>query len=441
MDTIVALATPPGVSALAVLRLSGPDVLALIRPLLVRSPEWRPQQAVHLTLRKGAERLDDVVATYWQKPRSYTGEDILEISCHGNPLIAQKIMEALLLEGARVALPGEFTQRAFLNGKLDLTQAEAVMDVLSAATDEALQGAQAMQTGKLGASLHEARESLIAILAHLEAYIDFPDEDISPETGDLFFQRVDHLRRHLQQLLKTAPLGRILREGVRTVIVGEPNVGKSSLLNALLRENRAIVSAQPGTTRDTIEAECNLEGFRLRLLDTAGQRSTTDQVEEEGVRRAQEALSQAELILHVVEAPQPLPSTMATFQPHPGQRYIRVANKVDLGLHPDHQAQVAVTTQGPDGIRPLEEKILQVLQEEGRGSDCGWLTINARQEAALRKAEAALAKAEESMREKFPPELVSLDLRIALQAVGEVVGVVTEEDILDQIFKNFCIGK
>ncbi|PTY01514.1 tRNA uridine-5-carboxymethylaminomethyl(34) synthesis GTPase MnmE [Verrucomicrobia bacterium LW23] len=490
-DTIVALATPPGVSALAVIRISGPDAARLlgvltsqataVNPVLsvsadteeaaapsaaesgaapVRKP-WPAQRVRHVTLRHKGRLLDDVVAVMWLRPHSPTGEDVAEISCHGNPLIIKNIVTALLELGARAAEPGEFTQRAFLNGRMDLTQAEAVLDLIHAGTERALTGARAMKEGRLGRRMQEMRTALIDLLAHLEAYIDFPEEDIAPDTGDHFFSRIALARSEIRSLLATAPLGRVLREGALIAIVGAPNAGKSSLLNALLRENRAIISPTPGTTRDYLESECNIGGIAVRLVDTAGDRDTVDPVEAEGVRRAREIAAKADVILHVVEAHLPADGqggaadggaavrlSAADF-PH-AKAYIRVANKADLGRHPSHEAAAAgdtgtttlyISATSGEGLPALESAIEQALGAAKPDDDQGWLTVNARQEAALARADAALQEAEAAMREGAPPELVSVDLRGALHAIGEVVGLATTEDILDRLFKNFCIGK
>jgi tRNA modification GTPase len=447
-DTIIALSTPPGVSALAVIRLSGPDVISYTNALLESPRDWQPQRAVFVHLREGSGKdsrlLDEAVATYWKGPHSFTGEDTMEISCHGNPLIAQNILQAYIRLGARPAEPGEFTQRAFLNGRLDLTQAEAVLDIVHASTQRALSGAQAMKEGRLAEKLNQLRQQLIDLLAHLEAYIDFPDEDIQPDTGAAFLNRVEAMRKEVQTLLSTAPLGRILREGIATAIVGAPNVGKSSLLNALLRESRAIVSPIPGTTRDTIEAECNLRGFRLVLVDTAGQRETKDEIETEGVRRAQSAAGRAELILHVVEAPvAPKPFDAELAHSLEGKLYVRIANKADLGCELAHAGggAILVSTLTGAGLSELEDAIEKLLIGSQQPASTGWLTINARQEAALQRALAAFDRAATGLADKSAPELVSVDLRAALHEIGQIVGLSTNEDILDQLFKNFCIGK
>src|SRR5471030_2015963 len=267
-DTIVALSTPPGVAALAVIRLSGPESRAIIDRLVAAKVDGKPGRAVYRTLTHQGSTLDDVVLTFWQAPHSYTGEDTVEISCHGNPHIVENVLRACLELGARTARPGEFTQRAFLNDKLSLTQAEGLLDLLYAPTERALASARAMKEGRLGHALETVRAELVDLLSHLEASLDFAEEGIEPGVGPEFSARIEKVREKINQLIRTAPLDRILQEGALTVIVGEPNVGKSSLLNALLREDRAIVAPTPGTTRDLIEAPCNVRGLPLRLIDT-----------------------------------------------------------------------------------------------------------------------------------------------------------------------------
>lgn len=437
-DAIIALATPPGRSALAVIRLSGPGVLERTK-FLASVKVWRPRGVHHAILREGDRILDEVVISWWPEGASYTGEETIEISCHGNPLIFKSILEAYLKRGVRWARPGEFTERAFLNGKMDLTQAEGVLDLIHAGTDRSVRAAQAMREGRFGLHLLKMREQLIEVLAHLEAYIDFPEEDIRPETGSAFQERLNSIRTEMIRLLKTAPLGRRLREGVRTAIVGEPNVGKSSLLNALLREDRAIVSPTPGTTRDTIEASCQVRGLQLCLIDTAGQRETSDTIEKEGISRARRAMEEAELILQVVDASQPVPVEFPEVQP--GQFFLRVANKLDLGVVKGHEASVLVSARTGEGLDLLESKIESLLMGKEGSAEVDEFAINTRQEGALSEAQLCLENGLLAIEQGAPPELISVDLRSALDAIGEVVGKATNEDILDVLFQKFCIGK
>src|SRR5215469_16091580 len=299
-DTIAAISSPIGEGAVAVLRLSGPGALPLLSRVfrgVTSSAKFNPRRVVFGEIHDAAGKIDEVLVTYFRAPKSYTGEDVVEISCHGGVLVTRRVLDLLLAAGARMANPGEFTQRAFLNGKMDLTQAEAVMDLIRAQTELALRAANEQLAGRLGGELTEIRESLLTTLAHIEAYIDFPDEQIDPDTGKVLLDRILALENRLDRLLATADQGRVLRHGLRTVIYGAPNVGKSSLLNLLLGYDRAIVSEIPGTTRDTIEEVINVLGIPVRLIDTAGTRSSNDVLEKEGVRRTFQEVENADFVL------------------------------------------------------------------------------------------------------------------------------------------------
>lgn len=436
-ETIIALGTPPGIAALAVIRLSGPESRAMIDSLAAEKINWQPRRAVYRTLREKGKVLDDVVLTFWEAPHSYTGEETVEISCHGNPHIVEAILRACLSRGARTARPGEFTQRAFLNDKISLTQAEGLLDLLYAPTERALASARAMKEGKLGRELEKIRGELVDLLSHLEASLDFAEEGIEPHVGKDFLARVEKTRGQVEQLLRTAPLGRILQEGALAVIFGEPNVGKSSLLNALLHEDRAIVAPTPGTTRDWIEALCQIRGLPLRLVDTAGQRESNDPVEIEGARRARAILAQAQLLLHVVEAHQPyLPEKIECPKDIPA---LLVANKSDLGRHPSLPPEaIVISVRDRQGLDRLEEKIESALLA---GESDAVLTINARQGATLQRTASSLDRALESLRATCGLEVVAIELHDALHDLAEVIGETTSEDILTRLFQNFCIGK
>ena len=439
-DTIVALSTPPGVAALAVIRLSGPESHSIIARLVTVKVDATPGHAHYRTLAHEGRTLDDAVLTFWRAPHSYTGEDTVEISCHGNPHIVESIVRACLELGARAARPGEFTQRAFLNDKLSLTQAEGLLDLLYAPTERALASARAMKEGKLGEALEAMRAELVDLLSHLEASLDFAEEGIEPRVGEEFSQRVQKVRGQIGQLIRTAPLGRILQEGALTVIVGEPNVGKSSLLNALLREDRAIVAPTPGTTRDLIDAMCGVRGLPLRLIDTAGQRDSTDPVEIEGNRRARALLPKAQLLLHVVEAH--VPYVPAKIELPADVPQLLIANKADLGRDASLPADALfLSAKTGEGLDTLEKKIEAALLAGITDETETALTINARQDATLQRAGAALDRALEALRDSRGLEIVSIELRDALHELAEVIGETDNEDILTRLFQNFCIGK
>jgi tRNA modification GTPase len=444
-DTIAAVATPFGPGAIAVLRVSGTSAHVVAGRTLISGNE--AEIPVRKVMRaqvanKDGTILDDVLVTFFSGPASYTGEDSVEISCHGGVLVTQRILERLIDCGARAAQAGEFSLRAFLNGKMDLTQAEAVMDVISAQTDLALRSAQQQLAGRLGLVTETLRAELIEIVAHVEAHIDFPEEDIDPRTGAALVTRIEECEARIAKLLATAEQGRILREGVRTVIYGEPNVGKSSLLNVLLGYERAIVSAVAGTTRDTVEEVVNLAGIPVRLIDTAGVRRARDEIERHGVERTHRKLKEADLVLEVVDAsrrrqPGLTPEVLA------GRHYIRVLNKVDRGEHPSWKRQpgVRISCTSEIGIDTLLEAVRTELSlgVESWGQEA--VAVNARHQSCLRRARTALADAKRSLDSGESAEFGALELREALEAVGEIVGRVETEELLGAIFARFCIGK
>jgi tRNA modification GTPase len=441
-DTIAAISTPVGEGAIAVLRLSGPRAVEIADAVFrakVRASALAPRVQQFGVIRDGERKLDDVLLTVFRAPRSYTGEDVVEIACHGGVLVTRVILEVLLKSGARSAEPGEFTQRAFLNGKMDLTQAEAVMDLISAQTDLALRAASEQLEGRLGDRIRGLRESLIELLAHVEAFIDFPEEDIDPDTGEALMKKLDTVRSEIGSLLATAHEGRVLREGVRTVIYGAPNVGKSSLLNVLLGYERAIVSARPGTTRDVIEEVINLRGYPLRLVDTAGIRETSDEIEIEGMARTRRQVERADLVLHVVDASQPGEIESGAS----GPQSILVLNKCDLGEHGSWRGVegVRISCLKNAGIAELDDAIVARISG-GRAAHRDWtVAINARHQACLAKAGEYSDAARGAMVDGLSPEFVAEELRCALDAIGDVVGKADGDEILGKIFSTFCIGK
>jgi tRNA modification GTPase len=480
-DTIAAISTPVGEGAIAVLRVSGPEAVSLVARIFQGStaPEkMEPRRSYFGEIYDVTGVIDQVLLTIFRRPQSYTGEDLIEISCHGGILVTRKILSLLLNAGARSADPGEFTQRAFLNGKMDLTQAEAVMDLIRAQTELALRAANEQLAGHLGRELTKIQDQLLTTLAHIEAYIDFPDEGISPETGKMLFDRLEQTGASLARLIATADQGRILRHGLRTVIYGEPNVGKSSLLNLLLGYDRAIVSETPGTTRDTIEETINVRGIPVRLIDTAGKRSSEDSIEQEGIRRTELQLAQADLVLQVVDASLPdgneqkdqtspgrlkLPEatsgkaeTSASERERLGQsdneceegktdarNRILVLNKVDLGLHPDWEGSPGVrfSCRTREGEEALNQAIWDSVMIGGLSSQDFRIAISVRHQACLQKAITELEAAKSGLANNELPELISIELRGALDAIGDVIGRHDTEDLLGRIFSEFCIGK
>jgi tRNA modification GTPase len=451
-DTIAAIATPVGQGGLAIVRLSGPDAFtvadACFRPVGKSSlaPSLAPTHTIHFGNMVRQNRiLDEVLLAVLRAPRTFTRENTVEITCHGGLLPAKLVLEALLEKGARLAAPGEFTRRAFLNGRIDLAQAEAVADLIHSRTELALAAAHEQLAGKLSQRINFLRDDLMKTLAHIEAHIDFPDEDIAPETRENLIVRLQDSLVFIDQLLATANEGRILRQGLRAAIIGRPNVGKSSLLNQLLGHDRAIVSPLPGTTRDTIEETANIRGLPVVFIDTAGLRDTSDAIEREGIRRSRAALAEAELILHVLDASETLAAgdekLLSDFAP---KKRILLRNKTDLPTRlklPSGLSAIDICCLSGKGIEELKDAIKTMVWAGELQAGTWQVMINTRHQDALQRTRPAIERAAHALRHNLGLELAALDLRIATNAVGEIVGKTTTEDLLDTIFSQFCIGK
>ncbi|MEY5027218.1 MAG: tRNA uridine-5-carboxymethylaminomethyl(34) synthesis GTPase MnmE [Verrucomicrobiota bacterium] len=453
MDTIAAVSTAPGQGAVALVRVSGAGALGVASRVFRRAKGGaeglgnlegvEPRRAVFGGVWDGERKLDEVLLTYFCGPKSFTGEDVVEIACHGGTLLTRRILELVLRSGARLAEPGEFTQRAFLNGKLDLTQAEAVMDLIGAQSDLALRAAGEQLEGRLGEAIGAMREELLEVLAHVEAYIDFPEEDIAPDTGRALRGRLEGVGVRLERLLGTAQQGRVLREGARTVIYGAPNVGKSSLLNRFLGFERAIVSAQPGTTRDTLEEVVMLRGWPIRLVDTAGVRDTGDGVEAAGIGRTRRELERADLVLAVVDGSAPREGALLPEGVGLDGRVVLILNKADLGEHPSWEgvSGVRFSCVSGAGQEALDGEV-EARLSLGLGGTGEWrVAINARHQDCLRRALERLQAGLDAFGAGLSAEFVAEELRGALEAVGEVVGRADTEELLGKIFATFCIGK
>jgi tRNA modification GTPase len=462
-DTIAAISTPLGQGALAVIRLSGARSLAIADAVFRPAghdaplPSKAPSHTVHYgKIVQDGSTVDEVLLTVLRRPRTFTREDMVEFGCHGGVVVARMVLDTILRAGARLALPGEFTKRAFIHGRIDLAQAEAVMDLIHAQTELALAAAHEQLAGKLSQRINTLRDELLQTLAHLEAHIDFPDEDIAPDTFERLQDRLERAVGLMDQLLRTAHEGQVLRRGIRAAIVGRPNVGKSSLLNQLLGHERAIVSPIPGTTRDTIEETANIRGLPIIFVDTAGLRDSNDTLEREGVRRSQQALSKAELVLQVFDNSEPLHSDddlglcgsgdAQASELWPVRPRIVVRNKTDLPPRLELPAKlgcrtVDVSCQTGYGIETLKDAICEAIWGGEIRSDMVQVMINSRHQEALQRGRDAAILAFESLRSGATLELVAVDLRMAVNAVGEIVGKTSTEDLLDSVFSQFCIGK
>lgn len=452
-DTIAAVSTPPGEGAIGIVRLSGPRAIEIAQGIFVSSTGRRLDagrgRVFHGEIRDGARSIDEVLVHVMRAPHSYTREDVVEVNTHGGAALVEAILELALCRGARLAHPGEFTKRAFLNKRIDLVQAEAVIDRIRARGDAALRAASGAASGGLSRAITALCDTLADALARIEAAIDFPDEDLPELVDDALRARLESARNDAQRLLNTAHAGRMYREGAALAITGRPNVGKSSLFNALLRDTRAIVTAAPGTTRDLLEEAVNIRGVAVRLIDTAGLRHAHDEAEQLGVAAARGAVERADAVLLLVDAAagfMPEDEAIARDVLALGVPALLVVNKIDLatpGAVPEwagtFRETVRVSARTGEGLAALEERLAALLLGEGAPAPEQALVTRAHQRDSLRRALDALGRVLENY--EASPEFLSIDLRDALDALGEISGETTPEDILDRIFSSFCIGK
>ncbi|MGI8435749.1 MAG: tRNA uridine-5-carboxymethylaminomethyl(34) synthesis GTPase MnmE [Chthoniobacterales bacterium] len=440
-ETIAAISTPPGEGAISLVRISGRAAIAIADEIFrgQQKPSEFQSHVQHFgEVVKDERVIDQVMLSVHRAPQSYTGEDLVEISGHGGVLVTSQMLAVCLAAGARAARGGEFTERAFLNGKMDLTQAEAVIDLIRAQTDLALRSATEQLEGRLGSAIRSLRDQLIELLAHLEASIDFPEEDIAPDETAKLRGRLERVQSEIGALLATESRGRILREGVRAVIYGATNAGKSSLLNRLLGYERAIVSPIPGTTRDTIEEVINLRGIPIRLLDTAGLRESADELEQAGMARTERSLHAADLVLHLVDGSAPRPNESRAS----GTAEILLVNKSDLPEHADWKddAALRISCVTDNGLVGLEDAILgRVGGDHIRPENA--MAVNVRHHDCLRRAMESCERASETLSKGLSPEYVVVDVRGALMAITQVIAAESDDPILDSLFANFCIGK
>jgi len=451
-DTIVALSTAPGVGAIAVIRLSGDTAIEITDKVFIGK---RLARAASHTLHFGVisdegNKIDEVVIGLFKNPRSYTGEDIIEISCHGSPFIQQQIIQLLIKNGARLAKPGEFTMRAFLNGKMDLSQAEAVADLIAAQTQASHDIALKQMRSGYGETLKQLRFELIHFASLIELELDFSEEDVEFAERSHMVHLIDKINVELDRLIRSFELGNVIKNGVNTVIAGRPNAGKSTLLNALLNEERAIVSHIAGTTRDTIEEELNINGVIFRLIDTAGIREAKDEIEKIGVAKTMEKIKTSTLLIYMFDVnamtPEEVRSDLNNLV-EAGDRMLVVANKIDtpeggklLAQFFEFEPDCYISSLEKTNIDELKSIMYKKIVQEDFNFE-NTVVTNARHLEALNKARTTLTEVLQSLNNNESGDLTALSIRYALNAIGEITGQVTNEDLLDNIFRNFCIGK
>jgi len=442
-DTIAALATAPGEGAVAIVRISGKQAVEITSKIFSGPLKQYATHTAHVGLISAhGQVIDQVLALVMRAPRSYTGEDVVEFQCHGGRLASKKVLETVLQAGARLAHPGEFTFRAFMHGKLDLSQAEAVQSLIGAKNEQALQHAQAHLAGSLSNKMKSFQKTLLHVAAICEAWVDFPDEDLEFASKDELMALLEKVRQEMMCLIQSFEDGKRLFQGISLAIVGEPNAGKSSLLNALLEEERAIVSPIAGTTRDVLQEELTIGGWTFRLTDTAGLRETEEYVEKEGIRRAYLAMEKADWVLVVLDLTRPLPSLLEGV---PKEKSILVFNKMDLALEKipslcfPHQAFISART--GEGIEKLKQFLCQLVWEHGAPEHDELILTSQRHKQSLVQAVEAITRVVEGLEKINSPEWVAADLRVALRALGEILGQDVTEEVLTTIFSTFCIGK
>ncbi|WP_307893032.1 tRNA uridine-5-carboxymethylaminomethyl(34) synthesis GTPase MnmE [Bacillus swezeyi] len=459
MDTIAAISTPMGEGAIAIVRMSGPEALS-IADKVYKGPRGKRLSSVdthtinygHIVDPETEKVVEEVMVSVLKAPKTFTREDIVEINCHGGIVTVNQVLQLVLREGARIAEPGEFTKRAFLNGRIDLSQAEAVMDLIRAKTDRAMNVAMNQMEGRLSSLIKRLRAELLETLAHVEVNIDYPEyDDVEEMTHKLLIEKATKVRNEIEALLTTSEQGKILREGISTVIIGRPNVGKSSLLNSLVHETKAIVTDIPGTTRDVIEEYVNVRGVPLRLVDTAGIRETEDIVERIGVERSRQVLKEADLILLVLNYSESLSEEdIKLFEATKGMDLIVIVNKTDLEqkLDLDRVQELAgerpvVTTSllKEEGIDELEEAIQSLFFTGAIESGDLTYVSNTRHISLFHEAKRAITDALEGIENDVPIDMVQIDLTRCWEVLGEIIGDAVHESLIDQLFSQFCLGK
>ncbi|WP_032123306.1 tRNA uridine-5-carboxymethylaminomethyl(34) synthesis GTPase MnmE [Clostridium amazonitimonense] len=453
-DTIAAIATALGESGISIIRVSGEKALSIVSSIFKGKngrnlDDIRPysMRYGHVIDKLNGEIIDEVLISYMKGPRSFTAEDSVEINCHGGIMPTNKVLEEVIKAGARLAEPGEFTKRAFLNGRIDLSQAEAVIDLIRAKTDLAMKSALMQSDGRISREIRDIRHELLGVIAHIEATVDFPEEDLEEITSDRVQNNLNDIINKIQSLLDTANEGRIIREGLSMVIIGKPNVGKSSLLNSILMEQRAIVTDIPGTTRDVIEEYINLEGIPLKLVDTAGIRETDDLVEKIGVERSKEKINEADLVVLMLDLSRKLDDEDKEILDYiKDKKYIVLLNKLDLerkledNVFEGMENIIEVSAKTGEGIEILKKKIKDLFFK-GEIKPTEVMITNSRHKEALYRAKERCLAALNTLNSGISIDLASIDVRSAWMNLGEITGETLEEDIIDKIFSEFCLGK
>lgn len=456
-DTIAAIATPPGEGGIGIVRISGSKALDIAKEVFVfgsKKNQTFKDRYLHYgkVVDEEGNIIDEVLLAYMKGPRSYTAEDVVEIHCHGGIIPITSILKEVIKKGARLAEPGEFTKRAFLNGRIDLVQAEAVMDLICAKTEKLAKASINQMEGGLSGHIKRMREQLIDIMAHIEVTIDYPEEDIDEVTSQSIRNDITHIVNDIENLLSTAEHGRLIRQGIKAVIIGKTNVGKSSLLNALVKEERAIVTDIPGTTRDVIEEFINIKGVAVRIIDTAGIRETLDQVEQIGIQRSKQNIERADLIITVLDASSPLEDQDREILEYlKDRKALVILNKIDKPVKLDRkQIEELIGSEIPivetsltlgKGIDKVEDIIYKMFFRGELEISDDLMITNIRHQEALNKARRYLLDALEGIDNELPMDIVSIDLRSAVDSLGAITGETVTEDLIDKIFSEFCLGK
>ncbi|NLY44293.1 MAG: tRNA uridine-5-carboxymethylaminomethyl(34) synthesis GTPase MnmE [Clostridiaceae bacterium] len=457
-DTIAAISTPPGVGGISIIRVSGKDSIPIVDKIF-KSPKGKKLADVrshtihygHIVHSDTMKIIDEVLISVMRQPHTFTREDMVEINCHGGILSTRSVLEQVLHSGARLANPGEFTKRAFLNGRIDLAQAEAIIDIIRSNTKLGLEYAVDQLEGTLSKHINNIRKRLVSLAAHLQAAVDFPEDDIDELSVDSLLNTLNSVLKDMENLIDTADMGKIIREGLSTVIIGKPNVGKSSLLNALARENRAIVTEIPGTTRDTIEEYINIKGVPLKIIDTAGIRETDDIVERIGVKRSMESVDRADLILFIIDNSEPLTEEdMNIFTYIKDKKVIILINKIDLKsridssyineLFKDYPILFISLKEGI-GLSQLEDTIADMFYQGRIGMKSDIIVTNVRHKDSLVKARQSVLNCIDSVKAGIPIDMIYIDIQNAIESLGEIIGLTVSEEIIEEIFRDFCIGK